>query len=73
MFERDDFKRMAGQLAAIKGSFILSINDTPDIRAAFGEFIIDEVRLTYFVGRDAAKKKARELIISNRSVAAGLL
>lgn len=73
MFDRDDFKRMADQLAAIKGSFILSINDTPEIRDVFGGFILDEVRLTYTAGRDATKGKAKELIISNRSIEAGLL
>lgn len=73
MFDRDGFKRMADQLASIKGSFILSISDTPEIREAFGGFILDEVRLTYTAGRDATKEKAKELIISNRSIEAGLL
>ena len=39
----------------------------------FGDFILDEVRLTYTVGCDAAKEKAKELIVSNRSIEAGLL
>jgi hypothetical protein len=34
---------------------------------------LDEARLTYTVGRDATKEKAKELIISNRSIEAGLL
>ncbi len=73
MFARDDFARMAGQLAGNKGKFILSINDTPEIREVFAAFILDEVRLTYTVGRQASEQKARELIISNADAPAGLL
>jgi DNA adenine methylase len=64
---------MAGRLACIKGKFIMSINDTPEIREVFAAFILDEVRLTYTVGRQAFEQKARELIISNADAPAGLL
>ncbi len=74
MFERRDFQRMADLLASIKGAFILSINDTPEIREIFAQFHLDEVRLSYTVGLQARKDgKARELIIANREVTAGLL
>lgn len=73
MFERADFQRMADQLAEIKGKFILSINDTPEIREVFSRFILDEVRLTYTVGRKAAAGKSGELIISNHVAPAGLI
>ncbi len=63
---------MASQLADIKGAFILSINDTPEIREWFAGFVIDEVRLKYTVSRGAAAV-AQELIISNRDARAGLL
>ncbi len=73
MFERADFNRMADQLRSIKGVFILSINDKPAIRETFAGFELDEVRLTYTAGRSAPAGKSGELIVSNRSVAAGLL
>jgi DNA adenine methylase len=65
--------RVAEQLAAIKGKFIMSINDTPEIREAFAAFILDEVRSPYTFGRQASEQKARELIISNADALAGLL
>jgi DNA adenine methylase len=73
MFAREDFARMADQLAEIRGAFVLSINDTPEIRDVFGRFHVDEVRLSYTVSGTSAEAKARELIVSNREVRAGLL
>lgn len=73
LFAPADFQRIADQLATIRGAFILSINDTSAIRETFAAFHIDEVRLTYTVGRAAPEGKARELIISNREPVAGLL
>lgn len=73
MFARKDFAEMAALLASIKGAFVMSINDTPEIRELFAGFVLDEVRLKYSVARDATEGKARELIISNRDAPAGLL
>lgn len=72
MFDRSQYKAMAQQLAGIQGAFILSINDTPEIRDWFSSFMIDEVRLNYSVAKGQATP-ARELIISNREALAGLL
>lgn len=63
MFEREDFERMATQLSEIKGKFILSINDVPEIREIFKAFDMEEVSLNYSVARNKATK-AKELIIS---------
>ena len=63
MFERADFVRMAQQLAGIKGRFVLSINDVPEIREAFAAFSLQEVSLKYGVAKGIATD-ARELIIS---------
>lgn len=38
LFGREDIQRLATQLAGIKGKFILSINDTPQIRQIFAAF-----------------------------------
>ncbi|CUH68711.1 Modification methylase DpnIIA [Thalassovita gelatinovora] len=72
MFDRAQFTAMADVLRQISGAFILSINDVPDIRAAFDGFHIEEVRLKYTVSQGAAKE-ARELIISNREASNRLL
>jgi len=62
MFERADFERLANILANIKGRFILSINDVPEIREVFGQFKMEEVSLNYSVSQKGATQ-ARELII----------
>lgn len=62
MFARDDFQRLAGQLAGIEGRFILSINDVPEIREIFGAFDMEAVELKYGVAKGIATD-ARELII----------
>lgn len=64
MFERADFDRLSTLLRGIKGRFILSLNDTPEVRNIFSSFNIEEVRTTYSVAKGKAKA-AREVIISN--------
>lgn len=68
VFGRADFDQLAAQLAGIKGKFLLSINDTPGVRAAFAGFCMIEAETTYTVGVGAATKAA-ELIISNFAIA----
>ena len=63
LFDRSAFRAMAEQLAAIKGRFILSINDVPEIRNIFGGFAIEEASLRYTVSGGAGTP-ARELIIA---------
>lgn len=38
---------MAERLGRIKGRFIMSINDVPEIRSIFSVFDIEDVDLTY--------------------------
>ncbi len=63
MFARADFERLARLLAGIKGTFILSINDTPEVRQIFAGFDMEGVHLTYTIGSDAPKD-VKELIIT---------
>jgi DNA adenine methylase len=60
VFERADFERLANQLAGIKGTFILSINDTPGAREVFARFLVESVETSYHVG---GAQKVRELLI----------
>lgn len=63
LFGRDQFTLLADRLASIKGSFILSINDVPEIREIFGRFAMEEVQLQYTISGGNGRP-ARELIIS---------
>jgi DNA adenine methylase len=72
LFDRGQFARMAEILAGIEGAFILSINDTPEVREIFGAFHLQEVSLRYSVSA-AGATEAKELIISNREVRTRLI
>ncbi len=65
VFAREDFARLAEQLRAIAGRFILSINDTPEIRVIFAGFELEAVPVTYTLSAEGATPAA-ELIIWNR-------
>lgn len=65
LFSRSDFTRLAETLHKAAGTFMLSINDTPDVRAAFEGFIIEPVRTTYSVS--GAAQKVQELIVTNHT------
>ena len=61
VFSADDFDRLSGLLEAIQGRFILSINDTPEVRERFARFTIEEVGVNYRLSGKVTP--ARELII----------
>ena len=65
MFAQSEFAVMAELLKGIKGRFIMSINDTPEIRETFKDFVFSEVGLKYSVGGGANQSAAKELIIMN--------
>ena len=64
MFSKGDFERLADILRGVKGKFILSINDTPEIRKIFKGFAMEEVTVGYSIARNNGHR-AGELIISN--------
>lgn len=55
---------MAELLGTIRGRFLLSLNDTREVRAIFAGFPIERVETTYSVSAGAGKRVA-EVIISN--------
>lgn len=73
MFDSQQYEKTAELLGAIKGKLLLSIYDTSQIRAWFGGFYIDEVRLTYTIAKQGTDGKASELIISNWQAVTGLI
>jgi len=64
IFCAEDFEKLAVQLRSISGRCLLSINNTPEIRAIFSGFETEEVSLFYSADRNASKR-VTELIISN--------
>lgn len=64
VFGRGDFQRLAAQLGAIKGRFLLSINDTCGAREVFRSFRMLEFDTRYSVSGGGGKE-ARELVIAN--------
>ena len=63
LFEREDFARMADILRGLKGRFILSLNDRPEVRDLFGRFTIEAVTTRYSANAKATRRVG-ELIIS---------
>ncbi len=55
---------MAERLAGLKGRFVLSLNDTPEVRRTFAGFAMQEEETTYSVGGGGNAVKARELVIT---------
>ncbi|MCB2186925.1 MAG: DNA adenine methylase [Deltaproteobacteria bacterium] len=64
LFSRDDFGALAATLAGIKGQFILSLNDVPEIREIFSGYTFEEVSVRYAVARHH-NPLTPELLISN--------
>jgi DNA adenine methylase len=64
LFDRSEFTKMNKLLGQLKGRFILSLNDTPEVRATFAGFNIEAVPTTYSVGGGDRQKAVTELIIS---------
>jgi len=58
-----DFAELAALLAEVKGCFLMSINDVPEIRQTFSALHIEEVTTTYSIGEN--RTIVPELFISN--------
>jgi len=65
LFDRSQFVAMAGQLRRIEGRFILSLNDTPEVREIFAGFNFEAVGVRYTVSGGGNASMAKEVIISN--------
>lgn len=63
MFKREEFEAMAAQLATLKGNFLLSINDHPEVRRIFAAFPMEEVQARYTIGGMDKSRHFGELII----------
>jgi len=52
-------------LLALKGKFMLSINDVPEIRRLFNGFRVETVATSYSAAGANKKKRVTELLVSN--------
>ena len=66
LFAREDFEHLARVLCSIKGKFLLSLNDVPEVRETFSAFHIEAVETAYSVcpSREG-RGRVGEVIISN--------
>ncbi len=64
VFTRADFERLKNVLTGIKGRFILSLNDTPQVKELFKNFTIEQTDVTYSINKTGCCIRS-ELIISN--------
>lgn len=64
LFDRSQFELMAEQLRRIRGRFVLSLNDHPEVRRIFDGFELREERLTYSVGGSDKAKAVGEVIVT---------
>ncbi|MRR15384.1 MAG: DNA adenine methylase [Deltaproteobacteria bacterium] len=65
IFGREDFETLSAQLAGIRGKFIMSINDVPEIRGLFKAFKIETVKTSYTAAGGNKRKSVGELLIRN--------
>ena len=61
-FSPADFECLAKALSGLQGTFLMSLNDHPDVRSIFADFALEQVETTYQIG--PRPKPVTELIIS---------
>ncbi len=65
-FAEADFVKLEERLRQIRGKFILSLNDLPEVRKLFHHFAFKEIELHY-TSQKSEGKRYRELLITNFS------
>ncbi len=65
IFSRDDFAVLADALAALRGRFILSLNDRPEVRRIFAAFQIEGMETIHSIGGGSRATRVAELLISD--------
>ena len=65
LFSRNEFTLMATLLKNIKGTFILSLNDRPEVVSLFKDFFQLPVKTTYSIMSKDSPRRTNELLISN--------
>jgi DNA adenine methylase len=60
----DDFRLLAERLGTVKGSFVLSLNDVPEVRELFKAFRLRGIEMPY-TAQKTAGRRFREVLITN--------
>ena len=63
LFERADYERLAAALKGLRGRFLMTLNDHPEVRRIFSGFRMEAAEVTDTVG-SGTTTRAGELIIS---------
>ncbi len=69
VFSRADFVRIATRLQTIKGRFVLSLNDRPEVREIFQAFHIYDVPLTYTIAGGEGKPVSEVIVMDRKEPA----
>lgn len=65
-FAPADFTRIADMMRRARAKFLLSINDTPEVREIFSSFSMHQVETTWTIGtKETRAGRVGELIVSN--------
>ncbi len=62
--ESGDFAALRDRLKQLDGKFLMSLNDTPEVREIFSSFHIEPVEITYSI-QQKGPRQHQELLISN--------
>ena len=65
LFSSERFEEMAAELRALKGRFILSLNDVKGVRETFAGFNLTEVKTSYSITAKGPLADRAELVICN--------
>jgi DNA adenine methylase len=60
----EEFPKMAERLGKLRGKFVLSLNDVPEVRAIFKRFKLREIDL-FYTAQKIAGRRFREVLITN--------
>jgi DNA adenine methylase len=63
-FEAEDFEKLAERLGALRGKFIVSLNDVPEVRTIFRDFHIKHVETPYTAQKKSGRRYG-EVFITN--------
>jgi DNA adenine methylase len=69
-FSDEDFVQLEQRLHKIRGRFLLSLDDHPEVRRLFGGWSITPIQIVYTAQRNA-KQRYSEVLISNYELPAG--
>jgi len=58
-FTGQDFQDLAKRLARLRGKFLMTLNDVPEVRSLFGRFHISEMIMSDSAQRMAGKQFRR--------------